>query len=68
VSALNALVDAVNDEIIADEECYGVAFPSEVPLAETTRSTMFNHLIEDTRAVTVVARTQTSVACCAPGM
>jgi hypothetical protein len=50
VQTLGLLVEAVNDEIVADEECYSVAFPSEVPLQQTTKSTLFNHLMEDTRS------------------
>ena len=50
VQALGTLVQAVNDEIAADEECYAVAFPSEVPLQQTTKSALFHHLLEDTRS------------------
>ena len=50
VQALGLLVQAVNDEIAADEECYSVAFPSEVPLQQITKSALFHHLLEDTRS------------------
>ena len=42
-------MDSVGEEMVADDECYSAAFPSEVLLAQTSQSILFHHVLEDTR-------------------
>ena len=57
VEALGTLVEAVNDEILADEECYSVAFPSEVPLLQVS-----DHPIKRSTAYTFPIKLSTNRA------